>query len=91
MCDILLFQETWLYSSQFCLFTTYFNTYNNVVYVAWTNLFCMLVCHMENALFYTSHLVLIYILYIEVIQRGLVESNGNYIIPTVSFIYLQFT
>ena len=31
MCDILLFQETWLYSSQFCLFTTYFNTYNSVI------------------------------------------------------------
>ena len=30
MCDILLLQETWLYSSQFCLFTTYFNNYNNV-------------------------------------------------------------
>ena len=30
MCDILLLQETWLYSTQFCLFTTYFNTYNNV-------------------------------------------------------------
>ena len=29
-CDIVLLQETWLYSSQFCLFTTYFNTYNNV-------------------------------------------------------------
>ena len=29
-CDILLLQETWLYSSQFCLFTTYFNTYNSV-------------------------------------------------------------
>ena len=28
MCDILLLQETWLYSSQFC--TTYFNNYNNV-------------------------------------------------------------
>ena len=30
MCDILLLQETWLYSSQFCLFTKYFNNYNNV-------------------------------------------------------------
>ena len=30
VCGILLLQETWLYSSQFCLFTTYFNNYNNV-------------------------------------------------------------
>ena len=31
MCDILLLQEIWLYSSQFCLFTTYLNTYYNNV------------------------------------------------------------
>ena len=30
MCDILLLQETWLYLSQFCLFSTYINNYNNV-------------------------------------------------------------
>ena len=30
MCDILLLQETWLYSSPFCLFTTYIYNYNNV-------------------------------------------------------------
>ena len=30
MCDILLLHETWLYSSQCCVFTTYFNNYNNV-------------------------------------------------------------
>ena len=30
MCDILFLKETWLYSSQFCLFTTYFTNYNNV-------------------------------------------------------------
>ena len=71
MCDILLLQETWLYSSQFCLFTTYFNNYNNVSICGMDEF--MLVDHMEDALFYTNHLILRYILYIWVIQRGLVE------------------
>ena len=48
-----------------------------LVYVAWMNLSFMLVDHIEDAVFYTNHLVLRYILYIWVIQRGLVESNGN--------------
>ena len=65
MCDILLLQETWLYSSQFCLFTTYFINYNNVSICGMDES----VIHagrplMEDALFYTNHLVLRYILYI---------------------------
>ena len=38
-----------------------------LVYVAWTNLFAMLIDHMEDALFY-SHLLLIYIHDIDIIM-----------------------
>ena len=65
MCDIVLLQETWLYSSQFCLLTTYFKNYNNVSICGMDES----VIHsgrpyMEDALFYTNHHVLGYILYI---------------------------
>ena len=62
-----------------------------LAYVAWMNMLFMLVDHMEDALFYSNHLVLRYILYIWVIQRGIVESNGNWIILTSLFIYSLFT
>ena len=64
MCDILLLKKNGYIHHSFVFLQHIFIIIIMLVYVAWMNLLFMLVDHMEDALFYTNHLVLRYILYI---------------------------